>query len=305
MRNLPRDLLSSWLAVLLASSAACTKASFVPVPGGAGGAGGSGISGGAGDSGTVDGGAGAGDSGAAVDSGPGPDVTLTCPATPLACSASTAGICDPVCQTGACNWCNQKCTYALAGATAQPTCAATGKQTVFQPCGVNSSGSASQNDNCLPGSICLQPISGTNSWYCFSLCTSTADCIGAVDCGQRYLFPQGPQVYVCDPPYDECGPNSQCCDPFAAPGTSPCASNQFCLLASPDPITNHSRTVCEFSYGGGQNGSFCSSPHDCMTANTCVNGFCHRVCNDANPCPTGGRTCLTTWSIEYGYCPDY
>jgi hypothetical protein len=321
MRNLPRDLLSSWLAVLLASSVACTKANFVRVTDGTGGVGGAGVSGGAGDSGVVDGGGGVGDSadagaggstgdsGAAGDSGLGPDVKLTCPAVPVpACVPSTTGPCDPVCQTGSqtgsCDWCTQKCTYAPAGAAAQPTCAGKGKQTVFQPCGVVSSGSAIQNDNCAPGSICLQPVSGDNSWYCFSLCRSTIDCISGVECGQRNLYSQGPLITVCDPPYDSCGPDGKCCDPFAAQAASGCATNRFCLLVSPDPATQHSRTVCEFSYGNGRHGDFCDSAHACLTANACVNGFCRQVCNTTtNPCPSPLGTCMP-WGAEYGYCPD-
>ncbi len=297
MRNLSTNLLASWLAVLLVSSAACVKASFDPIPVVSGGAG----AGGAGGSGGQTAGAGGGAGGAG---------TGTCPATPVqGCKPTTTDPCDPVCQTNTkCNWCSQKCSYALFGTAAQATCAAKDPSpvAVSQPCGVTSSGSPGQVDNCVPGSICLQPVNGgqVSTGYCFALChNATQDCPG-VACTQRNLSAAGGTVTVCDPaPYSQCGPNGNCCDPFATP-TSSCGPGRVCLLVTPDQ-SGHSRTVCEFSSGDSRNGTACGSAHECQLANTCVNdglhNGCHRVCNAAQPCPVGGGDCLP-WGTEYGFC---
>ena len=300
MRNPWTNLLASWLPVLLVSSVACVRASFdsqMDVAGDAG-ASGTGGSGGAG------GGAGA------ADSRLGPDESVTCPANPVPlCTPTTTDPCDPVCQTGSkCDWCTQRCSYALVGATAQPTCAAKEQSpvTVSQPCGVTSSGLAGQADNCAPGSICLQPINGgtVNTGYCFALChNAIQDCLG-VACTQRSLSAAGGTVTVCDPPYSQCGPDGNCCDPLASPPSS-CEPGRVCLLVAPEQTSGHSRTVCEFSSGDSKNGDACASAHDCMLANTCVNdgvhNGCHRVCNSAYPCPVGN--CLQ-WGAEYGFCPN-
>jgi hypothetical protein len=309
MKNLPRDLLASWCTVLLVSTFACTKANFVRATngaGGAGGAGGVGDTGGAGSGGDTGGvggiGAtgGVGDTGGAADASLGPEAGTICPApSVLACVPSTIARCDPVCQTGTCDWCTQKCSYALAGATAQPTCARKGQKTFPQACGVTSSGSVGQYDDCAPGSICLPPIIGDNPTYCFSLCGSKVDCLYAVQCGQRKLSSAGGLVFVCDPPYDPCGVDGTCCDPLGGTG---CAANRVCLLVSPDLGSAHSRTVCEFANGDGRNGSPCESSRDCQKKNTCANNICRQVCNSNNACPNFG-TC-TPWGSEYGICPS-
>jgi hypothetical protein len=310
MRNPSTNLLASWLAVLLMSSVACVRASFPPIPVGTGGAG---VGGAGGSGGQI---AGAGGGAGAADSGLGPDVSVTCPQTPVTpvpnCTPTIADPCDPVCQSGSmCDWCHQKCTFAFLGATAQATCAARDPSPVkdFQPCAVTSYGSSVQDDNCLPGSICLQPINGGNvqNGYCFKLCHTAIDDCPGVDCTQRSL--SSGTVNVCDPPYDSCGPDGNCCDPFASStsdaSTGSCGQGRVCLLVSFNPSSLHSRTVCEFSGGAGKNGDHCSSAHDCQFANTCVidgvhNG-CHRVCNSANTCPAGPGDCVQ-WGTEYGFC---
>jgi hypothetical protein len=285
MKNLLRNLWLSPFAVLLVSTFACTKPSFAPIASAGGDAGGGGGAGG---------------------SGPAPDASVTCPEPNLPCSGMiTTDICDPVCQTGGCNWCSQKCTYAFDNATAQaqPACAANGAKTFPQACAVVSLGSASQYDDCAPGSICLAPTIGDNFTYCFSLCRSKADCLYQVACGQRKLSAVGGLVSVCDPPYDQCGADGTCCDPFGGTAGTVCATNRVCLLVSPDPVSGHSRTVCEFGYGDGRNGTTCASSRDCRIKNTCVGNQCRQVCNNANPCPGGGN-CTTPVGSEYGYCPN-
>jgi hypothetical protein len=300
MRNPSTNLLASWLAFLLVSSVACVKASFEPtanVSGGAG-AGGSGGSAGGGQIGGAGGGA------DAADTHLGPDTSATCLETPVPnCTPTTTDPCDPVCQAGSkCDWCTQKCSYALVGATAQPTCAAKDPvpAEVFQPCGVTSPGLPGQEDNCAPGSICLQPVKGgsVSTGYCFALCHNAIEDCNGVACTQRSLSAAGGTVTICDPPYSQCGPDGTCCDPLATPTTS-CGPDRVCLLVSPNQ-SGHSLTVCEFSYGDSKNGAACASAHDCNLLNTCVNNACHRVCNDTYPCPVGN--CVKV--AEYGYCPD-
>ena len=316
MRNLHRELGLNGFTALLVLTVACTKASFARIADGeavGGSSGGAGITGGGGDTaggtgggGTAGSGGGAGGAGGGGGAGAGPEAGVTCPATPAqSCTPVPTSPCDPVCQTGDCDWCTKKCTYALSGGVVQPTCAAKGKQGVFQACAVLSTGAAGQNDNCVPGSICLQPLSGgpVNSGFCFGLCRSGLDCLG-VACSERSLSAAGGSVSVCDPPYDQCGPDATCCDPLAASVSSSCGPNRVCLLVSPDTDTGHSRTVCEFSSGGGRNGDACDSAHGCMWANTCVSNSCRRVCSltNPNPCPNGGA--CTPWGVEYGFCPN-
>jgi hypothetical protein len=291
MRNLPRNLLASWLAVLLVSSVACTKASFEQIT--SGGAGGSG-----GDAGSSGGGGQSADAGGSGGASSGPEAGVVCPEVPLVCSATTAGSCDPVCQIGNCNWCTEKCTYAFDGVREQPTCASKGQKTVLQQCTLSSAGLPTQNDECAPGNICLAPTIGDNLTYCFSLCVSKADCTN-VACGQRPLSAAGGSVSVCDPPYDQCGVDGTCCDPISGAG---CPAHRVCLLVSRDPGTNHSRTVCELAYGNGRNGVTCDSSRDCYIGNACVpDSTCRQVCNSANDCPNSGV--CTMWGTEYGYCP--
>ena len=299
MRYIPRNLLTSWLAVLLVSSVACTKASFERIAsGGAGGSGGGADAGGSGGGGQI---ADAGDAesaGGSGDASSGPEAGVVCPAVPLVCSATTAGSCDPVCQTGSCNWCTEKCTYAFDGVREQPTCASKGQKTVLQQCRLDSAGLPTQHDDCAPGNICLAPTIGDNLTYCFSLCVRAADCTN-VNCGHRPLSAAGGSVSVCDPPYDQCGVDGTCCDPISGSG---CPADRVCLLVSPDSGTKHSRTVCDFAYGNGRNGVTCDSSRDCYIGNACVpDSTCRQVCKSANDCPNSGV--CTMWETEYGYCP--
>jgi hypothetical protein len=287
MENLPKNLWLGGAIALLVLGASCVRASFEAAADAAADAQDPGGTGGAGDAG---------------EAGPGAEVRMTCPAPNLACSGGiTTGTCDPVCQTGNCDWCNhnQKCTYAFDGTVAQAVCAKSGQGVFPQACQVTSSGSLQQSDDCATGSICLAPTIGDAFTYCFGLCRSKAECLYGAECGPRKLSPAGGSVSVCDPPYDQCGVDGKCCDPLAGSG---CDANRFCLLVSPDLQTAHSRTVCDFAYGDGRNSSSCSLSRDCLLKNTCVNNICRQVCNDTNPCPNKG-TC-TPLGTEYGYCPN-
>lgn len=227
-----------------------------------------------------------------------PDAAV-CPAPAVpGCAPVATGPCDPVCQTGVCDWCTQKCSYVYAPSSAGEAiaCAPKGTGVFPQSCVLLAAGSPEQSDDCAPGSICLAPTIGAPPTYCFTLCRTSVDCPN-VECGTRKLSAVGGEVAVCDPPYDQCGPDGTCCDPLSNSG---CGSNRFCLLVSPDLGTGRSRTVCEFAYGDGRDGAFCITARDCLLRNTCVDNRCRQVCSDAAPCPNGGE-CVARGS-EFGYC---
>lgn len=225
-----------------------------------------------------------------------------CPAPSVAsCAPAASGVCDPVCQTGDCDWCTEKCTlaYSPGGGAIEPACRLKGAGVFPEACALVAAGSARQSDDCAPGSLCLPPFVGDGPTYCFALCRSRADCTYAVECAPRKLSAAGGTVTVCDPPYDQCGTDGRCCDPIANQG---CEPNRICLLVSPDLGSGHSRTVCEFSYGDGRNGSPCASARDCQLRNTCVAGACVQVCTNAAPCPAGSA--CVAYGSEFGYCSD-
>jgi hypothetical protein len=272
--------------VLLA--AGCAQAEFVPVNDGAVGPAD------AKDIGT------ASDASDTGDSSPGPEAPPICSAPSASgCTPAVTDPCDPVCQVGSCDWCTQKCSYAYAedNTRPEPACASKGEKPAFATCTPSLPGTPQQFDDCSVGSICLPAFLGDSQRYCFSLCRSPVDCPGGVECGPRPLSPAGGMVDVCDPSYDTCGVDAPCCDPLADTG---CGADRYCLLVSPDP-SGHSRTVCEYAYGDGRNGSACTSARDCLTGNVCVNGACMLACDSTRPC-VGGTTCVSL-GAEYGYCP--
>jgi len=230
---------------------------------------------------------------------PRPEASPICPA-PDASGCGTAALspCDPVCQTGDCDWCTQKCAYAYAtdNSGPVPVCASAGDQPLYSTCTQSFPGSPQQSDECAAGGICLPAFLGDTQGICFSLCRSRIDCLGGTDCGPRPLSPAGGAVSVCDPPYDRCGVDGNCCDPLAATG---CDANRYCFLVSPDP-SGDSRTVCEYTYGNGRSGFACVSARDCWPGYACVTGACLEVCDSAHLCPDGGCVLL---GAEYGYCP--
>ena len=228
-----------------------------------------------------------------------PDAAV-CPASPVSgCTPVDGGPCNPVCQTGNCDWCTQKCAYVYEPSIGREAvaCVPKGKGVFPQSCERLSAGSSVQSDDCAPGSICLEPTIGATATYCFTLCRTFLNCPN-VECGIRPLSAVGGEVAVCDPSYDQCGPDGTCCDPLRNTGCDP---DRTCLLVSPDSGTGRSRTVCEFAVGDGRDGASCVTARDCMFANTCVDNRCWRVCSDDVPCPNEGR-CVAHGS-EFGYCP--
>jgi len=225
------------------------------------------------------------------------------------CQALTSSPCDPVCQSGSCNWCSQKCS--LAG-DATPVCAGWGNISSGNTCTVYLAATPQQHDECGPGDICLSPDVGGSVSYCFTLCHSEVDCVGNVACAFRAMGPMvagtTPSAKVCDPEYVSCDPASAtaCCDPLASSAASSgCASGRFCYLVTADS-TGHSRTTCEYNTGGGGRGAACQSSRDCLEKYVCApsgagtSGTCQRVCSGTTPCTSG--TCVLL-GAEYGYCP--
>jgi hypothetical protein len=235
----------------------------------------------------------------------------SCPA-PNKCSAQPAGgaPCDPVCQTGTCDWCSEKCSIAGDGTT---TCSAKGEGDALSGCNISKPGTDLQYDDCAPGNICL-PAGGTGYSYCFKHCGSSADCIGA-PCLLRSLTTKtgstALQVRVCDPPYSPCNDAvpGNCCDPVSKTGSG-CRDDQTCYLVPPSPNTPDPKaldnlTVCDFTEKIGTKRARCSSVRDCAEGWSCNSTLlCQQVCvpNDtSNPCPDGGI--CTAVGKQYGFCP--
>jgi hypothetical protein len=226
--------------------------------------------------------------------------------TALSCSSQIASgtTCDPVCQTGSCDWCNEKCT-AIAG-DGKAACGGIGVKLARSSCTIQLGGTPSQHDDCAPGNICLSPDTGSGYSYCFPLCRTGVDCLGGVACEPRQVSPLAIAnpvfVSVCDPEYKSCNPlsASPCCNPILLTG---CPSGQYCYLTSPDP-SQDSRTVCEYTTGIGGRGATCASSRECAQGWGCSSsGFCQKVCDPTVPgsCPAGG-TCAPSGK-QFGYCP--
>ena len=238
--------------------------------------------------------------------------TISCPAPSVkACQAqsSVGATCDPVCQTGACDWCAKKCSLAGDGSS---VCSAAGPLATGSACAVFLDGTPDRYDLCASGNICLTPDLGSGLSYCFALCRTAIDCPSGGACSERVLSASSDlpvSVKVCDPPYRSCNPSApqRCCDPL---GTVGCDAGQFCYLAPPDPVTRDDRTVCDYSTGAGGRTSPCNTSRDCMPEWTCfgasagVTGVCRRVCDPkaTNPCGVGGGAC-GSYGNQYGLCP--
>jgi hypothetical protein len=229
----------------------------------------------------------------------------TCPAPPVpGCTSQNANgaPCDPVCQTGNCDWCGEKCTVDGNGA---PVCASVGVKAARSSCTIELGGNVSQHDNCTPGNICLSPDTGSGYAYCFPLCRSNLDCLGGVACGRRPISPIASAtpvlVSVCDPEYLSCNPSSAapCCNPLKLTG---CPLGQYCYLVSPDP-QGDSRTVCEYTTGLGTR-TPCNSSRDCYPGYGCASsGNCQKVCDpNATTNTCDGRPCTASGN-QFGYCP--
>jgi hypothetical protein len=229
------------------------------------------------------------------DAGAADAVRCETPSMP-SCISEGDGVCDPVCQTGSCNWCTEKCSYVYAASQgeAAPACVGTGPKVFPEGCTITFADNGQQSDDCVAGAICVPPFLGASPNYCFNLCRRQSDCLWGVPCNPRKLLGGG-EVLVCDPQPDQCGLDGKCCDPLA-PGS--CGDNRYCFLVAPD--AGHSRTVCEFSYEDGHDGSACTTARDCRMMNACVDSACRQVCSTSADCPLG-QSCMP-WGAEYGTC---
>jgi hypothetical protein len=226
-----------------------------------------------------------------------PDAAGSC-----AAPTGTGALCDPVCQTGNCQWCSDKCSVAGNGTT---SCSSAGTGQTGDTCDIHEPDSSSQYDTCAAANICL-PIPGTLTNHCFQHCRTAQNCPGGTACTKRTLSVRnGVDVSVCDPSYSKCDDAAPgaCCDPVKQVG---CPSG-YCYLISPT-TGGDSRTVCEYETNEtGVRGTVCSSPRDCAPGWTCNPTFqCQQVCDLKNPssnqCTYGGN-CMQLAGNQYGYCP--
>jgi hypothetical protein len=247
-------------------------------------------------------GGGADDMGLPVDMS---ETEVSC-AQPLCTPATPPDGCDPVCQTGC--GCREKCSISSAG---KPVCVPImgPPRTVGQTCSISNYNAPGQDDNCAPGLVCLRPGGqGTSNGYCFTLCGSEADCPNS-RCIPRPVAPAienmpPPTASVCDVPY-----NVTPCDPIA--GTGCIGDRKVCYLETPDPVTNASRTVCEYVSGAFGNNQSCDWSRDCFAGFVCPEndggadrrgvGFCLRPCDMAHGCVSGTGSCQP-YGSTYGYC---
>ena len=250
------------------------------------------------------------DSGAEPDSGltsgpDGPDDVGVCSAPELCSLLPLNGtVCNPVCQTGACKWCSQKCSIAGDGTVGCSERSGDGK--VGKSCTITNLGSLGiprQSDTCGPGAICLGDF-GSENTQCFSLCASDADCQG-VACTPRPVAPpltQDSPVYtakVCDPPYTSCA--TTCCNPISGSG---CLVGQTCYLVLNDSQTNDNRTICEDVTGIGNKQTFCNNSRECAVGWFCTDsGVCRQACDPKAPSSCLNGVQCNPYGNQFGYCP--
>jgi hypothetical protein len=234
----------------------------------------------------------------------------------------SSGICDPVCQTGKCDWCNEKCSY---GTGAEIYCS----PKVELPAKINDECYVTfdevtgkvRSDNCEPGLVCLSPNQSDDRYYCFQPCRSPDhDCpagAGKYNCSLRKIPSRRPEkvdessfVRVCDPsPILTCGePGVACCNPWKkiASGDGSCPVDHVCRLVGVDPKTKASQTTCDRGLGEGRR-SPCTSNRDCLLAFWCMGlDTCEQVCDPADKSSCDGAgTCIVNvekYGSTYGYC---
>jgi hypothetical protein len=216
------------------------------------------------------------------------------------CTATPdAGLCDPYCETG-CS-CVEKCSVNTAGAlTCKPLTAGQQVRNLQEPCMVQSSGTANQNDQCAPGLVCVEDScgGGSGSGRCYAFCRNDGECTNA-PCNKDV----GGGFKVCDVPYRDCVP-------LATPNNTGCGGSQLmCYLST----TDASKTICDCEFPPGlREGDICTKSRQCNPGLVCVpngvgNTVCTRVCRlgMAGDCTFG--TCKTYMvngvaNATYGFC---
>lgn len=234
----------------------------------------------------------------------------------------SSGICDPVCQTGKCDWCNEKCSYDKNGEVFcspippidKGALAKRNDQCFF----TGNSITGIRWDNCEPGLVCLGSSQTDDKPICFQPCRNPKyDCPAGQaehDCSHRIIPLNNPgdllvSVNVCNPyPTSTCGEISgeECCDPsriIAVGGSGSCPEGFVCRLVGIDSGKNNSRTTCDM--GSGQTRfTNCNSNRECMPAFSCLKGFCRRICDPKDPgLPCVNLSCVVKdYGSQYGYC---
>jgi len=248
----------------------------------------------------------AGDGGGVVDA---IDAEVSCFQPDPTCTPSTAGLCDPACQSGC--GCREKCSINTNGAL---TCNAPRMQGfprgLMQDCTIESGGSGAQTDNCGPGLVCIEDGCFAR---CFQFCKKDGDCTNST-CTRDTVGADGGATgqKVCDVPFvDSCiplmGSQNMGCGTVGA---------MSCYLSS----TNPTHTICDCPQGAsGPNGP-CARSRECNRGLACVqlpNGLppqCLQVCrlhvDGGNDCAPLGQVCNpyvgiprgTAANADFGYC---
>jgi hypothetical protein len=212
----------------------------------------------------------------------------------------SAGICDPVCNTG-CGKCYQKCSVDPNGDLTCNQLSPTGNPVgILGMCQQSQSSSdpSTRSDNCQPGSICLNH--NACGARCYQFCRTNADC---QQTGATCTIDAGGGRLACDVPPSMCDPVN------GAAGTSPRYSMcplavQGCYLSS-----ETGNTVCDcYNNPPGNLGASCAHSRDCYPGLVCydptsISGKrCYKVCR--LPSPDGGADLTRVDAGETG-CSDY
>ena len=159
-------------------------------------------------------------------------------------------------------------------------------------------------DNCAPGNVCLAIANGNATHICFQLCVDSTWCVN-VACAAR-SFGNTTWVKVCDLGYASCSTPTGCCDPLT-PYSGKCGAGMVCYLVAPlSPLSQDSRTVCEYASGDGNAEAFCGTSRDCVPNYACFfpstspTGKCKLVCDPKDSSPTACP--CTAYNNQYGLC---
>jgi hypothetical protein len=214
-----------------------------------------------------------------------------------ACQPELHGACDPVCQSGC--GCNERCR--IDGGVV--VCRKEGPNflEMYDSC-------VPANDQCRPGSICLQeavdhPACGA---HCYRHCRGDSDCSPGSKCTIDIQFgTTGTDSKVCAPPPDPCNPFG----PARCARTDRPYPTFGCYLMSsshPDiPICDCAGTI--------KTGDPCTFEHECEPGAECVllgaARLCRRVCKVgvmglpvAGACPLGLNCTAFPGGSAFGYC---
>jgi hypothetical protein len=200
------------------------------------------------------------------------------------CDPADGGdLCDPVCQSG-CSGCRDKCSVNTAGAL---TCAPPTRTKLAGPleaCSISNPGTATQADDCAPGSVCVDV--DVCFPRCFVFCRSDQDCPGAL-C-ERAI--SGSSQRACSIPFNDT------CTPLGGSANTGCGVAMACYLAASHP----EHTYCDCPQSDGREGDDCARSRDCNPGLACTylpndgKATCRRVCDltlNGTDCGSSGGSC--------------